>query len=352
MKRLFFRSRKNTANYKKNLAVFFLSVLFISCSYSLKNTKNLDSSLLYLLDRRLYSFSPLSPEKENSLITDKLTLKQRAFTSYDSKTILVWDEKSKNLLKINSEGRVKASIKLPASSVRINKDFVLTQSMPFESGKGFSFSLYKISSSAFLKRIKLDMLWSGYLDCFISDAVFTDEGIIIAGGNREDSLNKLYYISEKGVDKLFELSKKGDFLRLLYKDKALYTFVSGKDKSYARPLVYKINIASKTSELLDLSTLEAFPLAFDCFFGFGFIFNNNLILPSSINNQINFIALDFERKKIVQISPESRGCLIPLGEIDGLFYYVARDSLNKNSFYGIASYDGIECKEILDFLNL
>ena len=355
------KDRMNTAGCIK-LAVFFLFCLsfFTACPL---NASGIDSELVpFVTGGRLYSFNPESEQDDGVLQYDFFNMAD-GFTqngtsaSKKKNFILAWNQKKQRLYHITGQKLV-SNVELKASLVYAGSDYILAQSSSFEDKKGFSFTLYSIKYSLNGRKIKLRTVWTGFVDCFVSDFFFTADGVCIAGGNRDDTKNNSFYITQKGIHKCFSVAKNSDFLRLINTGKGkdssvVYAFLSGREKSAAQPVIYKFNLESfaegeDPSNQIDLSTDYALPSGFECFFGYGFS-NENIILPASINGIIQFVCYDCDSGKITDIIPDAVGCTGVLsGTADGT-YYIARDPLIEGSWYGIALFDGTECKKIAKF---
>ena len=366
------KGRRNTAGCIK-LAVFFLFCLnyFTACPL---NASGIDSQLLpYVTGSKLYSFNPQAENSDNLIQYDFFNMAegftQNATASSKKKGyILAWNQKKQRLYHI-ADQKLVSNVELKASLVYAGSDYILAQSSSFAENKGFSFTLYSIKYSFNGRKIKLRSLWSGYIDCFVSDFFFTAKGVCLAGGNRDDTKNNVFYISEKGIHKCFTTAKNSDFLRLINPDKSgdsastVYAFLSGREKSAAQSLIYKFNLdayaeGNDPACQIDLSADPELPDTFQCFFGYGFGIpavgesvetTSLLVLPASLDGIINFICYDCESGKISNIIPDAIGCLTPLTSTEEGTYYIARDPLIEGSWYGIALFNGRECKKIAKF---
>lgn len=339
--------RKNAAGFKK-LAAFFLLIPITLSLYAAK--------LPFVVGGELYS---LNADYSTTAIDfyGPATFVQRGVSkSKKNDFILVWNQQTKELLNINSNNKVVSKISLDAASVFMNENFVFTQSSSFDENRGFSFSLYKISYSRFLNRISLKTLWQGNIDCFVSDCVFLKDGICIGGGTRDNLRHIVYKISKQGIHKSFSMDKNGDFIRLLnspVSEDVMYAFLSGRDKSKASPIIYSFELNklsdSSSAKKIDLLKDNKFPVNFDCFFGYGFVFEDGIILPASIEEKISFIKLN-SNNRIERVIPYTNGCNFPLGNGNNNDYiYIARDPLLPDSFYGLSSFNGQICTRIESF---
>ena len=192
-------------------------------------------------------------------------------------------------------------------------------------------------------------MWTGFVDCFVSDFFFTADGVCIAGGTRDDSKSNAFYITGNGIHNCFSVEKNSDFLRLVpaADSKKVYAFVSTRDKSERAPVIYSfdMNDAPDQAVTIDLSGDPLLPAGFDCFFGYGF----SAVLPTVVDGVIQFICYDSATGKITGVVPDAVGCVNPLAATADGTYYIARDPLLEDSWYGIALFTGTECKKITKF---
>lgn len=343
------KGRRYTAGCTK-LAVFFLCCLLFFTACPLK-ASGLDSeSFPYVVSGKLYSFTPDSQEE----IAEGYTQSSVAPSKKDG-YILAWNQKNQRLYHFAGCKAV-SSVELKASLVYTGTDYILTQASSFEENKGFSFKLYSIKYSLNGQKIKLRSVWSGYADCFVSDFFFTQDGICIAGGTRDDTKNNVFYITAKGIHKCFSSQKDSDFLRLIQTGESqnAFAFVSTRDKSEREAIIYSfdINKAPEDAIPINLSRDSLLPANFNCFFGYGFnmpAFSESIVLPASLDGIINFICYDIAAGKITAIVPDALGCLAPLAATKDGLYYIARDPLTEGSWYGIALFDGMRCIKIKAF---
>ena len=361
----FAKGRRYTAGCTK-LAVFFLCCLpfFTACPL---NASGGDSGAFpYVVNGKLCSFTPDSQEE----IADGYTQGSVAPSKKDG-YILAWNQKKQRLYHFAGQKAV-SNLELKASFVYTGADYLLAQSSSFADNKGFSFTLYSIKYSSNKRKIKLRSIWTGYIDCFVADFFFTEDGICIAGGTRDDTKNNVFYITGNGIHKSFSTKKESDFLRLVqtgFPQKAL-AFISTRDKSDREAIIYSfdINEAPEDAEEINLSNDPLLPADFKCFFGYGFSpipaanavpsisavpelveGAERVILPASLNGIINFICYDLAAGKITAIIPDAVGCVAALSTTPEGTYYIARDPLLEASWYGIALFTGTECKKIKEF---
>ena len=357
------KGRMNTAGCTK-LAVFFLACLFVFCGCPANASDSKDSQFPFVKDGKLYSYSV--PTEEPSLIKEYEI--SGALEGYAQKAvsvskkegfILAWNQKTQYLYYINSDGHTSSKVKLSGTIAYVNKRFVLIQDSNFSQNKGFSFTLYSIKYSRNNKKISLKKVWGGNVDCFVSDCFFTSDGVCISGGTQDNSKNNAFYITSKGIHKCFSTAKNSDFLRLINCEKEVYGFMSGREKTYAEPVIYKFTLddyieGSDPKSRVSLKNDLLLPQGYECFFGYGFFTGvtavpepvEGLVLPASINGTISFIVYDTAANKISAVIPDAVGCTVPLGESTEGFYYIARDPLIEDSYYGIALFDGNSCKKI------
>lgn len=363
----FAKGRTNTAGCTK-LAVFFLVCLCFFCGCP-SNAAGSDSSVLpYVTGGRLYSYNPDSDQPDCITQYDFFNMtdgfiQNATAVSKKKGYILAWNQKKQRLYHI-TEKKLVSSTELKASLVYAGANYILAQSSSFSDNKGFSFTLYTIKYSLNGRKIKLKTVWNGYADCFVSDFFFTRDGICIAGGTRDDSKNNAFYITSNGIHKCFSVAKKSDFLRLVPtgESQKVYAFISTRDKSARTPVIYSFNMSDVPDKAvtINLSGDSLLPADFESFFGYGFSAvlvvpeliegpSARIILPASINGIIQFICYDSATGKITGVVPDAVGCMTPLASIVDGTYYIARDPLIEDSWYGIALFTGSECKKIAKF---
>lgn len=341
-----FSGRKDAAGHKKLAAFFLLNFILLSSLFC--------EAIPFVLGGKIYSFN-------DDYSVDQM-LEPAGFTSRGvcksekNGFILAWNQKSELLCHIDPNRKISSRFSLKASAVYMNKEYILTQSNNFDENKGFALTLYKIKYSVFSPKLKLKNIWHGYVDCFVSDCFFMDDGICIAGGTRDNLKHGVYAITAKGIHKCFSMPKKSDFLRIIpaSKDKnQIIAFVSSRDKSEAMPAIYEFNVdntkGSESAETICLDELEGFPKSFDCFFGYGFKYEDEVIIPASLKGNISFIKYNPENRLITGIASDAIGCNFPLGNMKNGFCYIARDPLLEDSYYGLALYDGKEIIKVCDF---
>lgn len=345
------KGRINAAGCLKLAVFFFCLIIFSGCTENISASDL--SNIPFSKDGKLYSFDEDSNLKIKSYniksVSNGFTQKAVS-TSQKSGWIIAWNKKTQELYHIDNRKKIRSKTLLSGSLVFVNQNYILIQGNSFDENKGFNFALYENSYSG--KKINLNKIWTGYIDCFISDCFFTDEGICICGGNREDSRNNVFYITAKGIHKCFSTEKKSDFLRLIYNDNKVFAFLSGRDKSPALPVIYSFNLQDFTDSenakcQINLHGDPALPEKFDCFFGYGFAYKDFIILPASIEGKISFISYDYSSMKINSVVYDAVGCIAYLAKTEKGVFYLARDPLIADSFYGISFYDGKECKKIL-----
>ena len=127
---------------------------------------------------------------------------------------------------------------------------------------------------------------------------------------------------------------------------SVYAFLSGREKSAAEPVLYKFTLdgsseaTASAGGAISLKNDRLLPQGFECFFGYGFIQDGLLVLPASVNGEISFICCDKKNGHISSVVPDVTGCIAALGSAPEGFYYMARDPLLENSYYGICLFDG------------
>lgn len=343
------KGRSNTAGYR--LAVFFLFCLFVFSACPMNASDSASRIFPFVKDGKLCLFnSEVSDYKVCSLGAN---FTQRAVApSQKSGWVLAWNRNNNQLCHVNRAGKIKAKTGLSGASAYVNKKYVLIQGSSFDENKGFTFTLYSIKYTFGDKNISLKQLWKGSIDCFVSDSFFTEDGVCIAGGSRDNTKHNVFYINESGIHKCFTMPKDKDFLRLVsYGDNKLYAFLSQQDKSKKDPVLYTFTLNGQPEQALTINLAEdsSLPPDFDCFFGYGFNSDEQIILPASVNGIINFICYDCTGGKIARLVPDAVGCLAYLGMSDKGALYVARDPLLDGSFYGIRLFDGRNSGAICTF---
>lgn len=348
--------RKNAAGQKK-LAVFFLCCLFGFCGCSENAEDSQSIEYPFVKNQKLYSFSVDSNVKE---IADSYNEKTYEFlggngvfsqkgvcSSLKDGWILAWNQKSGELYHIDGNKKIRSKVNLNANSVFAGKRFVLSQSNTFEKEKGFGFSLYEIKYSKRNCSIKLNLLWNGYLDCFVSDCFFTDDGICVCGGTDDNKIHNVFYITRKGAVKCFSTNKNADFLRLVNTNDSVFAFRSNGAKTGADPVLYRFNIAENQNEKQSVQSVEKalkndelLPSDFECFYGYGFSFAENLVIPASINEEVSFLIFDAKELTIKSVVSGVTGCVAVLGKNESGVFYFAQDRLKPDSYSGTSFFNG------------
>ena len=353
----FAKGRRNTAGFKR-LAVFFLicPFVFFACSTS-SPTKAL--LMPFARDGKIYSFTagaalPLDIKAYELPAASDGYIQKAVSNSKKEGFILAWSQKSQFLYHIDSAGLAASKVKISGSIAYVDKNYVLVQTNAFDQNKGFAFTLYSIKYSRNKVKISAKKIWNGNIDCFVSDSFFTSDGVCIGGGTQDDTKHNVYYITSRGIHKCFTTSKNSDFLRLLNTDSKVYAFLSGRDKSSARPVFYGFTLdnyieGNQTEIVLNLAEGTEASGAFECFFGYGFVTTKPsplLVIPASFDGDISFICYDYKTKVLQSLIPDAVGCMTPLGDSEEGFYYIGCDPLNPDSYYGICLFDGNSCKKI------
>lgn len=269
------------------------------------------------------------------------TIINRTLSRYNN-GYLLWDSLERKLIYLNDKGDSVHSIKLEAAFVWVSNGVLLAREDVFTKGHGFQFVFYKFVNNS------LHEVWRGELDCFPSDVLFCkDDVVYLAGGNQENSTNSVYMIrSGFEVLEILSLPKQSDFLRLIKTSESLFVFASSRDKSIADMSLFVMDYAD-SSELSGFKKITPFgiPANQTSFFGFGFSFNNEPVIPiADLNGDISLVR--FERVnscyKVVSVIENSGGCFLPLGMDDSTnsFWYLAHDSLTNQLLFNLGRYDG------------
>ncbi len=361
------KGRINTAGC--TLAVFFLVCLCFFTACPLNASDSASQVFPFAKEGRLCLFDADSDNYMQCSLGDSFTQSGVA-PSKKAGWTLAWNKKKGQLYHVNQEGKLKAKTSLSGGTTYVNKKYVLIQGSSFDQNKGFSFTLYSIKYTFGGQKIALKQLWKGSIDCFVSDSLFTEDGVCIAGGSRDNTKHNVFYITTSGIHRCFTMAKNSDFLRLVSGGgNKLYAFLSQREKSKKEAVIYSFTLDGQPDQAntINLAKDPALPPDFDCFFGYGFEMPvipaapgvsggpgvpaalegaGGLILPASINGIINFISYDCTGGKIARIIPDAVGCTAFLGSSDAGALYVARDPLIDASWYGIALFDGKECKKI------
>ena len=373
MKSLLACAGKINAAGCKRLAAFFLPflLLFSACSSDAPYSNSVITP--FVVNKDMYAFPLLEDETDVTGFDFELIdysssawnfTRSSVSTSLKNGFVLAWDSNSKNLMHVNTAKKVVSFVKLDAAMVYVNKNYVLAQSSSFSENKGFDFALYKVLYSGGNKKIKLKSVWSGFIDCFVSDYFFTADGVCIAGGTKDDSKCNVFYIKGKAgeaIHKCFSIDKNSDFLRLVPtgESQKVFAFMSTRDKSERDPVIYSfdMNSAPDQAVAIDLSGDSLLPAGFDCFFGYGFSavpelvegVEGRVILPASVDGIIQFVCYDCAAAKITGVVPDAVGCVAPLAATSDGTYYIARDPLIEDSWYGIGLFTGNKCIRIKSF---
>lgn len=347
--------KKNHVLLKSFYAILFLCSLFV-CSGCPANVVIPDGFLFpFENNGKICSFSAdgnLNPTLNTysfSGIRDDFT-QSSVCASQRKGCILAWNKSTQYLYYISESQTISSKIKLRGSSAYVGKNFILVQSNTFTQGKGFSFTLYFIKYTSNGKKIEVSKVWSGGIDCFVSDCFFTADGICIAGGTQNNAASNVFYITKNGCHECFSTDKRSDFLRLINTGDSVYAFRSSRDKSAVDSVIYRFTLDNyiEGNDPNSNITVSA-PDGFDCFFGYGFEMNSMLVLPASINGVVSFICYDYKNAQVKAVIPDATGCNFVLGQTEQGTWYIAKDPLLEGSYYGIALFTGTECKKILNF---
>ena len=343
------KGRINTAGC--TLAVFFLVCLCFFTACPLNASDSASQVFPFAKESRLCLFDADSDNYMQCSLGDSFTQSGVA-PSKKAGWTLAWNKKKGQLYHVNQEGKLKAKTSLSGGTAYVNKKYVLIQGSSFDQNKGFSFTLFSIKYTFGGQKIALKQLWKGSLDCFVSDSLFTADGVCIAGGSRDDTRHNVFYITASGIHKCFTMAKDSDFLRLISGgDNRIYAFLSQQKKIKKDAALYSFTLDGQPEQALIINLAEdpALPPDFDCFFGYGFNSDEQIILPSSLNGIINFLCYDPTGGKIARIVADAVGCVSYLGSSDAGGLYVARDPLIDGSFYGIRLFDGRNSGAICTF---
>lgn len=353
------KGRRYTAGCCK-LAVFFLFCLPFFTACPLNASDSASRFFPFVKEGGLCLFDSDSASYKSCSFGNSFTQSAVA-PSEKSGWSLAWNKAKGLLYHVDGAGKLKAKTSLSGATAYVNKNYVLVQGSTFDQNKGFSFTLYSIKYTFGRKKIALKQLWKGSLDCFVSDSLFTEDGVCIAGGSRDNTKHNVFYITASGIHKCFTMAKNSDFLRLVSGgENKLYAFLSQQDKSKKDAVIYTFTLDGQPEQALtiNLEGDSALPSDFDCFFGYGFAMSgvpealegpSEIILPASVNGIINFICYDCTGGKIASIVPDAVGCVAYLGSSDTGALYVARDPLLEGSFYGIRLFDGRNSGAICTF---
>ena len=349
------KGRRNTAGCIR-LAVFFLFCLFGFSSCPANASDNDGTRFPFVKNGGLYAFSAEADELAfeesfDTLGSNNGFIQKGVSVSQKSGWIIAWNKNNQTVYHIDENKKVRSKVNAGGALAYVDKNYILTQTSSFNDNKGFGFTLYSIKYTRNEKKISLKTVWSGYADCFVSDCFFTADGVCISGGTRDDTKNNAFYITAKGIHKCFSTAKNSDFLRLLNAGDKVYAFLSGREKTVVEPLLYSFTLndyIEGDSAAQNLS--EMLPADFECFFGYGFVMKTEafeaLVIPASFNGVISFVCYDYKNANIKSIIPDAVGCMSPLGTTADGVWYIARDALIEDSWYGISLFDGISCKKI------
>ena len=352
------KGRRYTAGCR--LAVFFLFCLPFFTACPLNASDSASQIFPFVKEGGLCLFDADSAGYKSCSFGNSFTPSGVA-PSKKSGWSLAWNKAKGQLYHVDGAGKLKAKTSLSGATAYVNKNYVLMQGSTFDQNKGFSFTLYSIKYTFGGKKIALKQLWKGFIDCFVSDSLFTEDGICIAGGSRDNTKHNVFYIKASGIHKCFTMAKDKDFLRLVSGGgNKLYAFLSQQDKSKKDAVLYTFTLDGQPDQALTINLAEdpALPPDFDCFFGYGFEMPavpepvegpSEVILPASVNGIINFICYDCAGGKIARIVADAVGCVSYLGSSDAGALYVARDPLLDSSFYGIRLFDGRNSGAICTF---
>lgn len=267
------------------------------------------------------------------LFTGTAPYRARAVSSFEG-DIIAWSPNRSRVEVMNRAGKLKYSVKLEAAFVYVSGNALLARSALFDENKGFEFTLYRLEKKKLVKK------WSHFLDCFPSDMLFTEsDTVYLAGGNREDTRNRLFKLEGKKAETLLDEAKGNGFLRLIRTGENLVVFRSGKDKSTGD---LSVTVISPTAS--HTLTPEGLPKDAAAWFGYGFAFNGEPVLPLALlDGDIALVRLSISDYGVLHALSGSRGSFVPLGpsESGSAYYYLAHDALSNPALFSLASYDGL-----------
>ncbi len=339
--------------YKLNAAVILAAVFFFFVSCSVYSQKIKEPVFYY--NNKIYQFTDKQNIKE--LFSVSNGTRNRAISVVPG-GFVIWDKTQSKLKLYNSNGKIVSQKKFASGQVWINKNLLFCNDFIYTPDSGFEYSAWSFKTNIFFHSLSLKKIWSIKLDCFNSDILFEENGIIIlAGKEKENPENDVYVIDAKNPQgkpvKIFSYPKNGDFTRLVHCNDKLVLFNSHKDKSSAPFTLYdadfssilnskqKINFTKHTLELPD-------SVSASCMYGFGFSFDGDLVLPfaSGFENTAPISLLSFSNQNDSWVFKNEvqncGGCYVYLGYdiVNNGVWYLAHDVSSDSKIYGSAFYDG------------
>ena len=162
------KDRINAAGCLKLAVFFFCLFVFSGCTENISASDL--SNIPFTKGGKLYSFDEGSNAKIKAykVPADSNAFTQKAVSVSQKKGwIIAWNKKTQNLYHIDNRKKIRSKTQLASSLVYVDLNYILTQGNSFEENKGFEFTLYENNYSG--KKINLNKIWTGYIDCFISD---------------------------------------------------------------------------------------------------------------------------------------------------------------------------------------
>ena len=94
----------------------------------------------------------------------------------------------------------------------------------FQPGKGFRYDVYRLAE----QKLSETPVYSVYLDLFLSDIEWIDGSVLVAGADKADQKNALYWLDleQTRTRLLFSRPKSGDFFKLIQADHSLFIYTS------------------------------------------------------------------------------------------------------------------------------
>lgn len=245
---------------------------------------------------------------------------------------LAFDADSGRLLSLDARGRSVRSWPLEAATAWVSDGLVLTRSAAFVEGRGFAFSLYRVTKAG------PERLWGGELDCFPSDALFVDGRAYLAGGDRADATLSLWELSERGAALRYSRPKRSDFMRVVSVGGRLLAFESQRVRERLACVVRVIGDSPGDAPIVGL------PDDALCLYGYGFEHGGRLVAPVALEGGDLGLASLVDRGSYFEVASLARGAkgvYLPLGPgPDGDYRYLAYDYEGDPTRRYLGRYDG------------
>lgn len=324
---------------KKPVAAFVAAAFFFTLYSCLPAAPKKDisckkTSPVFIHEGAVYRASS-SPQ---NLFQSTASIRPRSFSSLED-GFIYWDSVSKKVTRVSANGRVIYTVPLDVAFVWIHEKWVFAREEVFTEEDGFQYRLYELYGKKLIER------WGGFLDCFPSDVSFGNEGsVYLCGGNDANTENTVYKIvPRKDSTVVLRIPRFGDFLRLISLDDRLLVFASAREKVAGRLTVHILSDLEDAIPSIREVSLLGLPPEVLAFFGYGFIFNGDPVLPVALQN--NDIALarftdSSEGFSLTAFTLDSGGCFLPLSADDSCFWYLAHDTLSDPFLFSLACYDG------------